>query len=373
MNTSTILPLQTPKDVSLAEIQAELGKIWTSKSETAAARAATFNLIVYEALDPERQFPSASVDAIASQNPCRVVDLRAIDGAGGDVISAQVAAYCPIGQARSSLVCCEYITLQASPTALERATSTVGALLISDLPSFLWWQGDLDLDSRLFQRLVDLSHRIIVDSSTFVYPEEDLQEMEQLVQEGNYCGDLNWRRLTSWQELAAQAFDPPEYRSSLRQIDRVSIDYNNANYCQAMLYVGWLASRLGWRPLTHIETTEHDYRINRITFSNGDRTVEAELVAVPTVATVPGELIGLRLSSSDPTVDACTVLCSENTGCMRMEVGGGAQACRMQQVSPLEHQTADQLLSQQLQRTSHDQLYEESLMVVKEILTAHAS
>ncbi len=373
MNTSTILPLQTPKDVSLAEIQAELDKIWLSKGETAAARAATFNLIVYEALDG--QHSSASVDAIASQNPCRVIDLRAIDGPNADTISAQVAAYCPIGQARSSLVCCEYVTLQAAPIALERATSTVGALLIADLPSFLWWQGDLDLDSRLFQHLVELSHRIIVDSSTFIYPEEDLQEMEQLVQAGNYCGDLNWRRLTPWQELAAQAFDPPDYRSTLHQIDRIGIDYNAANSCQAMLYLGWLASRLGWCPLTRNEVVEHDYPISRITFANskGDRTIEAELVGVPTVAAVPGEIIGLRLSSSDPTVDACTVICSENTGCMRMEVGGGAQACRMQQVSPLEHQTTEQLLSQQLQRTSRDQLYEESLMLVTQILSAHSS
>jgi len=53
--SSPVVSLQAPKDVSLSEIDGELGKIWQSYSATGddgsfpvATRAATFSLIVYE-------------------------------------------------------------------------------------------------------------------------------------------------------------------------------------------------------------------------------------------------------------------------------------------------------------------------------------
>ncbi|WP_017327266.1 glucose-6-phosphate dehydrogenase assembly protein OpcA [Synechococcus sp. PCC 7336] len=371
MDTAAVLPLQAPKDVSVEEIQAELRQIWESKGESVAARAATFNLIVFESQADRPQAFSSTVDAIASQNPCRVIDLQAMPSGTGEILQAQVAAYCPIRQERSSLVCCEYITLQASPESFERACSTISSLLIGDLPTYLWWQGDLDLDSRLFQLMVGLSHRIIADSSTFVNPEEDLQEMHLLASRDNYVGDLNWRRLNSWQELTAQAFDPPERRTFLSSVDLVTIDYQADNPCQAWLYLGWFASRLGWEPSSRKRHQEHDYLIDRIAFrSPSDLAIQVELASVPTITTTPGELVGLRLNSTDPAADACTVLCSETTGCMRMEEKGGAQRCRIQQVSPIEQQTAETLLSQQLQRVGKDLLYEESLAMVEAILTA---
>ncbi|MCJ2544350.1 glucose-6-phosphate dehydrogenase assembly protein OpcA [Thermostichus vulcanus] len=371
--SAAVLPLQAPKDVSIDDIEQELNKIWSSKGESVAARAATFTLVVYESLDDALLLPSPTVEAIATQNPCRVIDLRAKrEGSAEDVIESQVAAYCPVTrEQRSSLVCCEYITLKAPESAFVRACSTVASLLIPSLPTFLWWQGDLDLNSLLFQKLVSLSNRVIVDSRGFVNPEEDLGEMYLLTTEGRQCGDLNWKRLSSWQELTAQAFDPPDRRESLQAVDRVTLDYKAGNPCQAFLFLGWLASRLGWTPIERVQTKEHDYLIDRIRFqraSGGE--VMAELAAVPLASemTQPGDLIGMRLTSSDIRADACTVLCSETTGCMRMEAMGGAQSCVIRQVAPIEHDSLDTLLTAELQRLGPDHLYEETLVVVDQIL-----
>ncbi len=370
---AAVLPLQAPKEVSIEEIEQELNQIWASKGESVAARAATFTLVVYESLEDALVFPSPTVEAIASQNPCRVIDLRPKrEGSPEDVIEAQVAAYCPVTpEQRSSLVCCEYITLKAPESAFVRACSTVASLLIPNLPTFLWWQGDLDLNSLLFQKLVALSNRVIVDSRSFVNPEEDLEEMYKLTTEGRQCGDLNWKRLNSWQELTAQAFDPPDRRDSLQLIDRVTLDYKAGNPCQALLFLGWLASRLEWTPSQRTQTQEHDYGIDRIWFHSGNgREVIAELVAVPLVSeiTQPGDLIGVRLTSSDTHADACTVLCSETAGCMRMEAMGGAQNCLIRQVAPLAQDALDTLLAAELQRLGPDHLYEETLVVVHQIL-----
>ncbi|MDR9404179.1 MAG: glucose-6-phosphate dehydrogenase assembly protein OpcA, partial [Halothece sp. Uz-M2-17] len=94
-----------------------------------------------------------------------------------------------------------------------------------------------------------------------------------------------------------------------------------------------------------------------------------ELAGIPTeVGDIPGDLISLRLSSTNLEADCCTVLCSETTGCMRMEAGGGAQSCRIQQVTPLFDQKTEQLLTKQLQRWGREVLYEESMACTYEML-----
>jgi glucose-6-phosphate dehydrogenase assembly protein OpcA len=136
------------------------------------------------------------------------------------------------------------------------------------------------------------------------------------------------------------------------------------------MFLGWLASRLQWHPVSY-EQEGGDYDIRRIRFTTKDqRTVEAELAGVPVadVGEVAGDLISIRLGSTNQQADCCTVLCSETTGCMRMEAGGGAQSCRIQQVTPLFDQKTEQLLSQQLQRWGREVLYEESLAVTAEVL-----
>ena len=182
--------------------------------------------------------------------------------------------------------------------------------------------------------------------------------------------DLNWRRLSSWQELTAETFDPPQRRAALKEVDRVTIDYEKGNPAQALMFLGWLASRLQWRP-SHFEQEGGDYDLKRIQFVGEDeRQVEVELAGIPTadMGGIPGDLIALRLNSTNPKADCCTVICSETTGCMRMEAGGGAQSCRFEQVTPLSDQKAELLLSQQLQRWGREPLYEESLAVTAQML-----
>jgi glucose-6-phosphate dehydrogenase assembly protein OpcA len=244
------------------------------------------------------------------------------------------------------------------------------ALAIGELPKFLWWKGTPDPDYGLFKRLADLSNSIIIDSSSFNDVDAELLQIQGLIEQGSGLADLNWRRLAPWQELTAEAFDPPERRAALQEVDRVTIDYEKGNSAQALMFLGWLASRLNWRPVSY-QKEGGDYDIARVQFTTQDqRSVEAELAAIPVadVGEVAGDMISLRLGSTNQQADCCTVLCSETTGCMRMEAGGGAQACRIQQVTPLFDQKTEQLLSQQLQRWGREVLYEESLAVTAEIL-----
>ncbi|MBW4682623.1 MAG: glucose-6-phosphate dehydrogenase assembly protein OpcA [Microcoleus vaginatus WJT46-NPBG5] len=314
---------------------------------------------------------SAVADEIASRNPCRIIALCPVSG-DDEGVSAQVSAYCPIQkQSQSTLVCCEYITLKGTVEALERVGGMISALLIGELPKFLWWKAAPDLNNHgLFKRLAELSNCVIVDSCQFTAPETDLLQVQHLVESGIPVADLNWRRLAAWQELTAEAFDPPERRAALQEVNRVTIDYEKGNPDQALMFLGWLGSRLHWQPISY-EKEGGDYDIKRIKFLTEDqREVQAELAGIPTAdwGDIPGDLIGLRLTSTNADADCCTVLCSETTGCMRMEAGGGAQSCRIQQVAPMSDQKAEYLLSQQLQRWGREMLYEESLAVTAEII-----
>ena len=313
---------------------------------------------------------SGVADAIVAANPCRIIALCPTAGEDRGV-QAQVAAYCPVHKRNSgNLICCEYITLRGTEAALERVSGIVTALMIPNLPTLLWWKANPDADRGLFQRLATTSSSVIVDSSSFAESEAELLLMQSLIEEGIPIADLNWRRLAAWQELAAEAFDAPERRAAIREIDRVTIDYEKGNTTQALMYLGWLASRLQWRPVA-FKQEEGDYQIKRIKFLGPDeRVVEAELAAIPTAdwGDVPGDLIALRLNSTNEKADCGTVLCSEAGGCMRMETKGGAQTDRFNQVTPLFDQVTEQLLGQHLQSWGRDVLYEESLAVTAQIL-----
>ena len=312
----------------------------------------------------------AIADAIASQNPCRIISLLPTTGTD-EGVTAQVSAYCPIQKRnQNTLICCEYITLKGTEAALERVTSLISSLLISELPKFLWWKATPDPNMELFRKVGSLCNSVIVDSSRFQAPETEILKLHSLMEDGIQIADLNWGRLAAWQELAAEAFDPPERRAALKEVDRVTIDFEKGNSTQALMYLGWLASRLQWRPTSYKRETG-DYDLHHVQLlTNDHRPVTVELAGVPVgnAGEVIGDLIGLRLTSTNQSADCCTILCSETTGCMRMEAGGSAQSCRIQQVTSLADQKAEVLLGQQLQRWGRDVLYEESLAVTAQVL-----
>lgn len=451
--SAPVVSLQTPKDVSISEIETELGKIWQSygiSSENGmplASRAVTFTLVVYEPEETQQLLavlgfytgavdgisgprttaaiqaaqkayklpvtgksspelveklraeyaqkrngaksdsngnskgnstpqydPDAAgagfADAIASTNPCRVIALCPTVGED-EGVTAQVSAYCPIQkQSRSALICCEYITLRGTEDALARIAGMIPALTIGDLPKFLWWKATPNSENELFKRLSEISRSVIIDSSGFLTPEADLLQLYSLIESGKAIADLNWRRLAAWQELTAETFDPPERRAHIMEIDRITIDYEKGNPAQALMYLGWIASRLQWHPVSHVHEGG-EYDIQRIKLVGADgREIEAELAAIPVadVGEIPGDLINLRLYSTNTAANCCTVLCSETGGCMRMEAGGAAQSCETRQVTALFDQKAEFLLSQQLQRMGREVLYEESMAVTAQVL-----
>ncbi|HEU5227503.1 MAG TPA: glucose-6-phosphate dehydrogenase assembly protein OpcA, partial [Ktedonobacteraceae bacterium] len=114
----------------------------------------------------------------------------------------------------------EQITVITTGAATYSAAHIIQPLLKPDLPVYLWWVDDLPGDSVLFNHLVSMSSRVIVDSSCFLAPEKSCITLSSLVDASPACAfsDLNWGRITPWRELVAQFFDTMEYRPYLAGI-----------------------------------------------------------------------------------------------------------------------------------------------------------
>ena len=314
---------------------------------------------------------SSVADAIAAQNPCRIITLTPTFEEDQGV-TAQVSAYCPILKKTSNnLMCCEYITLKGTKEALNRVGDMAATLMVPELPKFVWWKATPNPEHELFKKMVECCRCIILDSSYYSDPESEFLKMVELIEAETYVADLNWHRFSAWQELTAASFDPPERREYIQEIDRVTIDYEKGNPAQALMFLGWLASRLEWKPVAYQAETNDFYDFIHIDLVGPkQQRIKAELAGVPIgdPGEIIGDLIGISLTSSNPKADCNTIICSETTGCMRMEAKGGAQIAKTEQVTATADQKAEFLMSQQLQRWGRDVLYEESMALVAQML-----
>jgi glucose-6-phosphate dehydrogenase assembly protein OpcA len=444
-----VVSLRAPKDVSVSDIEHELGQIWKDykpESQTqdaiVATQASTFTLMVYEpeptqhmlavlgfyngpidgifgpaqvkairaaqsvyqlkvtgklnretmskiqtayhekiattqdihALAVEKDVDNRGyvvTDAIANTNPRRIVTLCPVMSEDTGV-TAQVSVYCPMKkQYLHTLIGSEYVTLRATPDALERNGESIANLAVSDFPQFLWWKDTPTPTKPLFLQLAARAHSVIFDSAEFETSEAELLQLHEILDRGTPVIDLNWRRIGGWQELTAEAFDPPARRKDITEIDRVDVNYEAGNPAQALMFLGWLSSRLQWQPVSY-KHTGGDYDLREVDFVAPDgRKIHTELAGMPTAnaGEIPGDLMGVRLNSTNPKANCITVLCSEVAGCMQMEMRGGTQTARVEEVSSLSERSAEDLLAEYLQRWGRDLLYEQTMTVVAQILS----
>ena len=171
--------------------------------------------------------------------------------------------------------CFEQTTIMATGNAVRSIANIIQPLLKPDLPAYLWWVGDPPSDDTVFNNLVELSSRVIVDSTSFFNPEQDIHTLALIRQATPDCAlsDLNWGRITPWRQLIVQFFDIAEYRPFLDGVTSIEIEHAAAplatqmrteqgdvspNPACALLLAGWLKARLGWSITTDHVKNIHD-------------------------------------------------------------------------------------------------------------------
>lgn len=211
-----------------------------------------------------------------------------------------------------------------------------------------------------------MSDRVVLDSSCFDHPHEDLQRLSQIIKEHPQfmtASDLNWGRLTAWRTLIASFWDVPDYRPHLDKIDRVLVEYDSPDFApdeiapKALLVTGWLASRLGWkieqaRGRDEESTASFELRAN-------ERKVDVELRATTRAGQDDGMLVSLVLSQADAGAEFHVSLSDDRKRLQTEARIDGKQT--IGRVLSYEQKSEGQRLSRELSFLKRDLVYEQAL------------
>ena len=138
----------------------------------------------------------------------------------------------------------ERVELVIAEEQLDRLDTIVDPLIVPDLVTMVWSPHGHDAAVDALVGLVDV---VLIDSVTAPDPYAAIQRAQWLTERA-YVVDLAWLRSAPWRERVASTFDPPQWRSSLREITAVTIRHHPESLASAVLFLAWLSSRLGWEP-----------------------------------------------------------------------------------------------------------------------------
>ena len=136
----------------------------------------------------------------------------------------------------------ETVIVEIGDRHLDDLFTIADPLVVSDLPTLLWSPHG---HHEIVDQLLGLAQAILVDSVDEPEARDGIDRACAL-SERAYVVDLAWLRSTPWRERVAAAFDPPRLRPELRTITSITVRHHPASTVAAMLFVGWLGSRLDW-------------------------------------------------------------------------------------------------------------------------------
>jgi glucose-6-phosphate dehydrogenase assembly protein OpcA len=195
--------------VKLGEIDKELKKLW-QESEGAMTRASLINLALYSEEPESLEKNTQLVAKITEDHACRALVIFADSSAKENRVEAWINAHCHVTHTGSKQVCSEQLSFWLQGPCAKLLPSIVFSHVDSDLPLYLWWQGEFKdpMDPQLWE-WVD---RLIYDSQTWQNFADQLRLIETAQSEARQrivlC-DLNWTRLDKIRFAVAQFFDHP--------------------------------------------------------------------------------------------------------------------------------------------------------------------
>jgi glucose-6-phosphate dehydrogenase assembly protein OpcA len=138
----------------------------------------------------------------------------------------------------------ERVEITVGPRHLSTLDSIVDVLLVPDLATLVWApQGHNDGVDALRR----LAQAVLIDSQDGPDAVTSLAHATELARDA-YVIDLAWLRSTPWRERLAALFDPADRRPDLDAIAGVTVRHREDSLAAALLFAGWLCSRLQWQP-----------------------------------------------------------------------------------------------------------------------------
>jgi len=339
--------------VEIGRIDKELKKLW-AESEGAMTRASLINLAVYSEAPGSLEKNTQIIAKIAENHACRAIVIDADCKAKENRVEAWISAHCHISHAGSKQICSEQLSFLLEGPCTNLLPSIVFSHLDSDLPFYLWWQGEFHdpMDPQLWA-WVD---RLIYDSQTWSNFAAQMRLVETAQEEARQrvvlC-DLNWTRLDKVRFALAQFFDHPASHHYFTEIESARIDFAPEFRSTAVLLAGWLAAQLNWR-------AEKTKAQNRLKFSDSsERKVDIQL------REHVGEPIGeVIVNSGNAEFAVAPAKCGD-----LLEVSHGKRGEKqIPQLMPAQSNHPVDLMSQELIRGGPHNVYLRAVSCVRDLL-----
>ena len=232
--------------VEIGKIDRELKKLW-AESGSAMTRASLMNLAVYSEAPGSLPRNTEVIFKITEDHACRAIVIGANPDAPENRVEAWISAHCHVSRAGGKQICSEQLSFLLEGPSARLLPNIVFSQLDSDLPFYLWWQGEFHdpMDPQLWA-WVD---RVIYDSQAWGDFRAQMERVETAQADAKQrivlC-DLNWTRLVQFRLAIAQFFDHPQSHHLLEEIESLEIDFAPGYRSTAVLLAGWLAAQLRW-------------------------------------------------------------------------------------------------------------------------------
>lgn len=229
----------SPVEDAVARVEGELSAFWSAPDDAsghAKVRAATLNFVAAGS-PSETESLRGACDALTDTHAGRAFVLR-IDGRIPPwAASTEVHAECRIDGAVP--ICYDRIEIGFGAMAASRAASVVRSLALPEVPIVV--ESGPGAPHALVDNLAPIADRLIVDSA-----HTPVARIEELIRRAaGAVSDRAFVRTFSWRELVARFFDSaPGAIAGIRRIEVARTPGGKQD--PAALFLGWMASRLGW-------------------------------------------------------------------------------------------------------------------------------
>ncbi len=394
-------PVWEQRGTTVSAIEAQLDRLWGVAESASSdeggtrvrekglphARTSVLNLIVTVVDSDAADRAVHAMMSLGIRHPSRAIVLVADHESTGDALDARISTHCHVvPSSPDERICYEEVVLTVRGETAEHLSGVVAPILIHDLPTSVWWPGDPPFTHPVFDQLVEVSDRLIVDSSDFADLLAGMRRLAAL-RDRSGIGDLAWERLSGWQERIAQFFDGPRFRRYLPNLNRMLIRYATptgqgrrrrrqdvdavapdvaAPMAEAVLLAGWIASRLDWRRHTTMQAPEEGGF--RLQLEGHYEMVDLRIEPEATDELVPGELTSIRLRAHGET-GAAEFIIDRDRDEATVATNADGMTALLRKIT-METPREAELLSAQLGGESGDPVYDAALRAAVVFLSA---
>ncbi len=234
------------KDTTIAKIERTLTELRLEQTDMARAPSQRTSVMTHMAWVPEqwREAAARTLDGLGERHPSRTILLHPHPDDERDALDADVDLRC--FATGGGAVCFEVIDITLCGPRAHAPASVVSPLLVTDLPAFLRWRGDLPFGSTELEQLLGVADRLILDSVEWEDCDRAFARLPEVF-EWIAASDIAWGRLDPWRRALAGLWPAIGGLEALRV---------TGPRAEALLLAGWLGGRLHREiPLEHEEDT----------------------------------------------------------------------------------------------------------------------